>query len=223
MENPLCAPDEPGFRLIETFGYLPAVGVLRRQMHLTRMARSAIAFGIPFDVAGAGRLLDGLSGEAALRGRLTLAADGALDLSIAEMPAKADHWRFVIAAARLNSNDVFLQHKTTRRALYDKARAALTQGVDEYIFLNERGEICEGTITNIVVTAPDGTRLTPPLSAGCLPGVYRQGLLEAGLVREAILTPLDLMAAAGICLTNSLRGEIPAIWASDGGQSGQFA
>ena len=34
-------------------------------------------------------------------------------------------------------------------ARYDAARAALPAGVDEVVFLNERGEVCEGTITNV--------------------------------------------------------------------------
>lgn len=214
MESPLCAPSEPDFRLIETFGYLPGEGIPRRQLHLARMARSAVSFGMPFDVAAAGRLLDGVGGETPLRCRLTLSAEGALDLGIADMPPPAASWRFAISDVRLNSRDVFLQHKTTRRALYDQTRASLPDGVDELLFLNERGEICEGTITNFVATLPGGRRLTPPLSSGCLPGVYRQSLLDAGLVREAVLTPQDLTAAAGISLINALRGEIPAIWAS---------
>jgi 4-amino-4-deoxychorismate lyase len=214
MESPLCAPDDPGFRLIETFGYLPGEGVPRRRLHLARMARSAISFGIPFDVAAAGRLLDGLSGGIPLRCRLTLSAEGALDLVTAEMPAPAVRWRLALSDVRLNSQDVFLQHKTTRRALYDQARASLPPGADEMLFLNERGEVCEGTITNIVVTLPDGARLTPPLSSGCLPGVFRQSLLDAGAVRESVLAPQDLAGAAGISLINALRGEIPAIWAS---------
>lgn len=216
MESPLCAPDEPDFRLIETFGYQPGQGVPRRRLHLSRMARSAIAFGIPFDIGAAGRLIDALDGEAPLRCRLTLSAEGALDLATAPMPAAAASWRFAISDVRLNSQDVFLQHKTTRRRLYDDMRAALPPATDEWLFLNERGELCEGTITNIVVTEPGGTRLTPPLSSGCLPGVFRQSLLDAGLAREAVLTPRDLETAAGISLINALRGEIPAIWASPG-------
>lgn len=214
MESPLCAPSEPGFRLIETFGFRPGQGVARRRLHLARMAKSALAFGIPFDVGAAGRLLDGLDGPDAQRCRLTLSAEGVLDLTAAEMPPAAVSWRFAVSQTRLSSEDVFLQHKTTRRELYDTMRAALPPGTDEWLFLNERGELCEGTITNVVVTAPDGTRLTPPVSSGCLPGVFRRSLLDAGLVREAVLTPADLSAASGISLINALRGEIPAIWAS---------
>ena len=78
--------------------------------------------------------------------------------------------------------------------------------------LNERGEVCEGTITNVSITTPDGDRLTPPLSSGLLAGVYRQSRLNKGLLREAVLTLADLEEARSINLINSLRGSTQAVW-----------
>ncbi len=86
----------------------------------------------------------------------------------------------------------------------------MPEGVDEWVFLNERGEICEGTITNISITSPQGDHLTPPVSSGCLPGVYRQSLLDRGVLHEAVLTAADLQAATRITFMNALRGEILA-------------
>ncbi|PRZ48979.1 aminotransferase class IV family protein [Tritonibacter scottomollicae] len=212
MESPFCAGDDPDFRLIETFGYVPGQGarVARLDLHLARMARSATAFGIPFDAEGASRLVAGLWGSAPLRCRMTLAADGALDLATSPMPPAAASWRFAIAEARLEADDPMLQHKSTRRALYDQVRRDLLAGVQEMVFLNTRGELCEGTITNIAVTTAQGDRLTPPLASGCLPGIYRQSLLEAGALREAVMTMDDLRQARQIHLMNALRGQIAA-------------
>lgn len=210
MESPFRASDDPDFRLIETFGFVPGQGVARQALHLARMARSAAAFGIAFDPAEARSLIDRLSGEAALRCRMTLDAEGQVAMTTAAMPSPATLWHVAIAPERLNATDPFLQHKTTRRALYDRARAGLPAGIDEWLFLNAREELCEGTITNLVVTCADGRRLTPPLTSGCLPGVYRQSLLERGAVQEAVLTRADLAAAKAIHMTNALRGEIPA-------------
>ena len=210
MESSFRASDDPDFRLIETFGYQPGQETARLDLHLARMARSAAAFGIAFDAAAAGALVGGLSAVEPLRCRMTLDAGGRLALTTAPMPAASSLWRIAIAPMRLESTDPFLRHKTTRRSLYDQARATLPAGVDEFVFLNERDEVCEGTITNIVVTRRDGARVTPPLASGCLPGVYRQSLLDARAAQEVVLTRADLEAAAAIHLTNALRGEIPA-------------
>ncbi|MDO9023483.1 aminotransferase class IV, partial [Zwartia sp.] len=76
----------------------------------------------------------------------------------------------------------------------------------DLIFLNERGELCEGSRSNIYVFKK-GEWLTPPLSSGLLGGVLRTELLETDQVREAILTPSDLTTDdAPIRLSNALRG-----------------
>lgn len=214
MESPLCGtgPLDPGCCLIETFGYRPGQGIARRDLHIARLIDSAADLGFHYDPQAAIAQFDTVTGDAPLRCRLTLAQDGALDLTTAPMP---DPWRiarFVISDVRLPSDDPLLRHKTTRRALYDQARAALPEGVHEAVMLNERGEVCEGTITNISITTPDGDRLTPPLSSGCLAGVYRQSRLNKGLLREAALTLADLESASSINLINSLRGSTQAVW-----------
>lgn len=210
MENPFCDAQRDGTRLIETFGYQPGQGIARLELHLARLARSAGALGFACDLETVRAAVASVGGEAALRCRLTLGADGDVEVTTAEMPTGAERWVFRIAEERLASGDPFLRHKTTRRAVYDQWRGLLPDGVQEWVFLNERGEVCEGTITNVFVTMPDGARLTPALASGCLPGVFRESLLASGAVREAVLTVADLRAAERVVLTNSLRGEILA-------------
>ncbi|UWQ42443.1 aminotransferase class IV family protein [Leisingera aquaemixtae] len=214
MESPVRPRDtvqnDPAFRLIETLGWHPGAGFRHLPQHLARMGRSAAVFGIPFDPEQAEAVLDETAGGAPLRCRLTLDADGQLELTTAPLGNSPAHWRLGIADTRLAADDLWLQHKTTRRALYDAARAALPAGVDELLFLNERGEVCEGTITNIFVTRADGQRVTPPLSCGLLPGILRQTLLEGGECVEQVLRVQDLLEAKAIHMGNSLRGLIPA-------------
>ncbi|MBV6637990.1 MAG: aminotransferase class IV, partial [Mameliella sp.] len=93
--------------------------------------------------------------------------------------------------------------------LYDDMRAALPQGVDEAVFLNEKGHVCEGTITNLLVRQGDQW-VTPPLSDGVLPGVMRAQLLSTGKVRVGSVTPDDLRTAMGLRMCNALRGQIEA-------------
>jgi 4-amino-4-deoxychorismate lyase len=222
MESPLCGVPA-GTRLIETFGYVPSQGIARRGLHVSRLMGSARALGFAHDRDAAEALLDKVTGADSLRCRMTLTQDGTLGLETFPMPARVTEMRFVIADQRLDSANPLLRHKTTQRAVYDQARAGLPDGVDEAILLNERDEVCEGTITNICITTPDGERLTPPLSSGCLAGVYRQSRLNKGLLKEAVLTLNDLRAARSIDLINSLRGSTRGVWAPECAQFSHIA
>ena len=104
----------------------------------------------------------------------------------------------------MDSSDIFLFHKTTHRVAYERAKAACP-GIEEVLLVNERGELTEGTIGNVVLQIGDEF-LTPPLDCGLLPGIFREHLLQRGAVREAILMPHDLMRANAAFLINSVRG-----------------
>ena len=100
------------------------------------------------------------------------------------------------------------------RSLYDQAwQKALELGGFDAIFTNEQGFVTEGGRTSIFVK-PQGSAewLTPPLSAGLLPGVMRNALLADPHqnAREANLTIKDVSMADEIILTNALRGVIKA-------------
>jgi branched-chain amino acid aminotransferase len=58
---------------------------------------------------------------------------------------------------------------------------------DEALFANTRGNLCEGSGSNVFVVL-DGVLHTPPLAAGCLPGVTRELVCEAVDVVEADLS-----------------------------------
>ena len=96
--------------------------------------------------------------------------------------------------------------KTSNRGVYDDARAGLAD-LDEVLFLNELGQVCEGTITNVFADLGDGL-VTPPVSCGCLPGILRSEMLASGQASEAVLTLDDLCEARSVFVGNSLRGLI---------------
>jgi branched-chain amino acid aminotransferase len=90
---------------------------------------------------------------------------------------------------------------------------AYRQGADEALMLNQAGEIAECSQSNVFLVV-DGSVLTPPLSAGLLPGVTREFVLdlarETGVpAREARLTPADLERAAEIFITGTTREVTP--------------
>lgn len=199
----MCA-DAPGAELeiIETL--CVENGVASRLMrHLARMAGTAARLGFAFDLDAAQAALAALP-PGMWRARLGLSQNG-LRVDHAPMPAPLVVFRLAVSPVRLRADDPWLQVKTTNRAVYDTARASLPAGADEVIFLNERGEVCEGTITNIFAQI-DGRLLTPPLSCGLLPGVLRAELLDIGQAHEAVLRPADLHGSEQVFVGNSLRG-----------------
>ncbi|WP_242471920.1 aminotransferase class IV [Blastococcus sp. TML/C7B] len=100
-------------------------------------------------------------------------------------------------------------HKTTRRGVYTE-RAARWPAADDVVLTSSRGEVTETTIANLAVRL-DGCWFTPPVEAGCLPGVERGRLVEAGVLRERRLTPADLASAEELAVVSSLRGWRPAV------------
>jgi 4-amino-4-deoxychorismate lyase len=202
------------FDLIETLRWEPANGFVRLERHLARLYNSAAEFGFACDPERVGTVLaHAVGGSGPLRVRLVLARNGEVDVAAQPYePLPADRiWTLRIARQRLDSTDTPLRHKTTRRHAYTHARAEyLVQQADEVLLLNERGEVCEGTITTLFVDLGDGELSTPRLDCGLLAGVLRAELLEKGQAREAIVTLLELRAARSIYIGNSLRGLIPA-------------
>jgi para-aminobenzoate synthetase/4-amino-4-deoxychorismate lyase len=197
--------------LIETLRF--ENGFVRLERHLTRMAASAKVFGLPFDREAAFAALNGVVAGAreALRMRLTLDEAGAFACSAAPLGAAAERWTYTISPHAVQSGDLLLRHKTTWRAFFDdeQARLAGAMGCDETVFVNERGEVTEGSRSSVFVRR--GRRLlTPPLSCGLLDGVLRRELLETGQCEEAVLTPDDMATADEVLLGNSLRGLIRA-------------
>lgn len=197
--------------LIETLAW-DGQRLVRRTRHMARLAASATALGYAHDAEAVARILGSVGGPAPLRVRLTLDRHGALDLTTAPMGPTAALWRVALAPDRLDAADPWLRHKTTRRALYDRWRAALPEGVDEVLFANQTGQMAEGTITNLFFAASpsdDAALFTTPLSHGCLPGCLRAELLATGKCTERALS-LDDLGDVSLYCGNSLRGLIPA-------------
>jgi para-aminobenzoate synthetase / 4-amino-4-deoxychorismate lyase len=200
------------FSIIETMFWQPEEGFSLIDLHLDRLMRSARRFGFTCDTdAIRDRLDDAVKNDSApARVRLLLSPRG--EISVAAnvfIPGPADmSLRCAFSSYSVISTNPFLQHKTTLRTFYDSQHAEFARrGFFDVIFTNERGEVTEGTITNVL--AKFGNELfTPPLECGLLPGVYRRYLLEAGIVREKTLYPSDLDAAEEILLCNSVRGAV---------------
>ena len=209
MEIILRRPFPQGLTIIETMRQEADGSIPLWPLHRARLCRDCAAVGFVLDEAEAERIaLVRRPDAGVLRVRLTVDAAGQIATTHAALPPNPPDWRVILSDERLDSADPWLGIKSSHRPAYDAARAALPEGIDEAILLNERGEICEGTITNLFLRR-DGVLLTPPLACGLLPGVLRQSLLDQGAAREAVLTPADL-DRGDLFLGNALRGLIPA-------------
>ena len=199
------------FGLVETMAHVPGVGLRNLDRHLDRLVDSAAYFGFPVDRrAVAARLAAEVDGAPATRVRLVLHRTGAVDVTRAPLPAPADRpVRLAMALEPVDAEQVWLAHKTTRRAVYD-ARAARSPAADDVVLVNRHGRVTETTIANLAVRL-DGRWWTPPVSAGCLPGVERGRLLEAGTLAERDLSLADLRTAAAVAVVSSVRGWRPAV------------
>ena len=208
MQGRIPGPVPEGLTVFETMRAEPDGRIALWPLHLDRLRAGCAAVGFALDEARVLTVLAGLPRGRVLRARLAVDAAGQVALTHQPLPPNPDLWRIVVSDLRLDSGDPWLRVKTSRRPVYDRARATLPAGVDEAILLNERGEVCEGTITSLFLR--QGARLlTPPLSCGLLPGVLRRSLVEAGRAKEARLMP-DNLRDGEILMGNALRGLIPA-------------
>ncbi len=202
MESPLHrAADRSAIRLIET-ALWDGAACPRLDRHLTRLADGAQRLGWRIDPDRMRAALTGPAGQAA-RLRLTVGAEGLPHLETGPLPAPVACWRLGLAAQRLDSGDPWLRLKSTHRPAYDAARRALPPGLDEVLLLNERGEVCDGSITTLFFDRGAGLR-TPPLACGVLPGVLRAELIARG-TREEVLSAGDLPRVR-LWVGNALRG-----------------
>lgn len=179
------------------------------------MAASARHFGYPFSEEEARRRLSGLVAglEAGSRRkiRLTLGPNGGLEAEAVEVEPLTEPVPTLLAESRVDPENEWLYHKTDRRGFYEEARArAARRGCREALLRNTRGEVTEGTFTNLFIRS-GGAWYTPPVSSGLLPGVYRGALLERiEGAEERELTPADVASAEGVWLCNSVRGLLRA-------------
>lgn len=108
-----------------------------------------------------------------------------------------------------NQTSPLVYHKTMNYGdcILEKRKAA-ERGLDELVFLNTRGEICEGTSANVFFVK-NGRIDTPKLSCGMLPGIMRGYVCSKEQVEERIIYPADVKGYDECFVTNSLMGIMP--------------
>lgn len=181
--------------------------------HLERMNRSLAALGIERSVTASEiqRYLEGL--EADHHGlKIMISSQNTLfTLRRNHYQPKQYERGFRLAFSRVYRNETspLVCHKTLNYGdcILEKRRAA-SLCADELIFKNSRGELCEGTVSNLFFVK-GGQIFTPPIGCGLLPGILRRFVLEHFSVKEMILHEKDVMQMDECFVTNSLMGIMP--------------
>ncbi len=204
--------------------------------HLERLARSSAALGLPaVDLelvrSAAAELIEVSAAEIdqheVIRLRITITggpgplgsmrgtAEPTLILALAPSAPWPPSAAVALVTWRRNERSAIVGVKTTSYAENVVALAhAKSRGASEALFLNTKGELCEGTGSNVFIER-DGQLVTPPLSSGCLAGVTRQLVLEWCGADEQVITESDLISATEVALTSSTR-DIHPVRAVDG-------
>jgi para-aminobenzoate synthetase/4-amino-4-deoxychorismate lyase len=201
------------FRLIETMRVSDSGDVYLLGRHLDRLSHSARFFSFRCDLARTREAILQVASRDRKPAylRLTLGRGGDVDLELGPLPV-SHATKLKLSSVRVNSADMFLYHKTTRRGVYDAARRECDEQTDA-ILINERGEITETSITNIAVSRA-GRWMTPTVSCGLLSGVMREELLSRGEIAEGVIRADSLQPNEIFRCFNALRGVFEAILAA---------
>ncbi|WP_420642002.1 aminodeoxychorismate synthase component I [Candidatus Leptofilum sp.] len=230
VKSRVLTEKRPSFQLIETMLWQPDGGLFLVDEHLARLRGSAEYFGIDWEETAVLTQLNSLMETLAepIKVRLLLGQDGRFMLETVSLSvgAQPNPVRVGLAKEPINSQTVWLYHKTTRRQIYDTARASRPD-CDDVILHNERGELTEASSSNIALLL-DGELMTPPVESGMLGGTFRSYLLKnpgghqnpSSLhLREKVLTVADLERCDGIYLLNSVRGWGTAVFCNNLGEA----
>ncbi len=181
--------------------------------HLARMEKSARFAGIDFSKKSSCAdwckklIAENKIDEGFLR--ITLSRGATLAITGANFSPNKKPFKAAFASWPINELDPAAFHKTTSRFSFTLAGRELKRNkLDELIFLNTKGEIAEGTKTNIF-WIKGGELFTPAIECGLLPGIARSKVIErarnSGMkVTEGRFFTKSLMEADEIFFTNSL-------------------
>jgi para-aminobenzoate synthetase/4-amino-4-deoxychorismate lyase len=188
--------------------------------HLERLRNSAGFYGFKFPAENVNSVLERISAAyftGSFKLRVVLFRNGRIETDVSRIEIDDRERRVALATQPIDSTDRFLFHKTTRREFYNDQLVAQPD-CDDIVFWNEKGEITESTIANVVVEI-DGELFTPPVTAGLLAGTFRNHLLAEGKIKERTITIEELEQAKQFFLINSVRKWIKANFSRKGAKA----
>lgn len=142
------------------------------------------------------------------------------------LPADAPRWTVVLDSQPITPSNL-TSHKTTRRDVYNAARARteIQSGeMKEVLLWNTSGQVMDGSITTVYFRRrqPGGDGelqddwMTPDLSCGGSDGVTGRYAYVAGVCVHEEIDVDDLIEHEEVWLSNGVRGFMPGILALNG-------
>lgn len=187
------------FKLVETM-LVQNSKIKNKAAHFKRMKSSAKELGFAFN----SQILKLIPEKDGIL-RILLLKDGSFEIEYLPLN-KIETSKVTISKATVNSKNKLLKHKTTYRPWYENTKEKIeNKEIFDEIFFNEKGELTEGSRSNIILQI--GSKLyTPPASCGLLKGILRNNLLKNKKVKEKKLYLNDFKKAEKIYCINSVRG-----------------
>jgi len=204
------------FELIESILWKPKNGFYLLRLHLERLKSSARHFNFRFDrkfiIERLKEIEKKFKRALSYKVRVLLGKTGNIRIDYRPITKEREPVKIRFSTKRTFSDNMFLYHKTTNRHLYDEEYNRWNKkGYFDVIFTNEKNQITEGSISNIIIKK-GRFFYTPPIGCGLLEGVFRKNLFkENPLLKEKVLYKKDLLNADEIYVANSVRGMLRAV------------
>jgi para-aminobenzoate synthetase/4-amino-4-deoxychorismate lyase len=195
------------FQLLETILHSPDEGYFLFDNHIRRCIESSTYFNFPIFEHHLVTYLEKLKKNLPpypVRVRLTVSEQGRINHEIGNISQSSNDIIICLAKEPVNSSDPFLYHKTTNRNIYNRALQSSAGMCDDVILVNEKGEVTETTIGNIVIKS-ENKMITPPIKCGVLGGTFRKHLIDTGKIEEGVITLKYLEQCDEIYRINSIR------------------
>lgn len=194
------------FETIRTYSGVP----FELELHLQRLIQSLTHLVIPHPdleqiESGVFEVIRSNPAEPYGRLRISVFADG--DLVISHQPYEVARQNDTLAKYPEFKHSKYSIAKTKSASYAENFRAirlAKQRGYSDSLFINERGEVVESALANVIYLI-EGHWFTPPLESGCLPGVTRGLLVEHFGLQELALKESELGNSSAVALVSSLR------------------
>ena len=209
--------NHPKFELVESIFWSLDNNFNYLDLHLKRLQNSANYFNFEFNKEN---IIQSLKNHTDLldpthaqkyKIRLLLDINGKINISSETINPNNHNGTVVLSSTNTNSDNLFFFHKTTIRDFYEQElqKHEKESACFDVIFTNQRGELTEGSRTNLFIKK-NGVLYTPPIECGLLAGIFRQRLLDDESIHtvEKILFAEDLYSADQLYLCNSIRGMV---------------
>lgn len=173
--------------------------------HIARLTDSAHYFGWEIEIEAVRNVImehANLLEKGQYKLRLLVARSGDLTVESTQISEVTDEITVSLAEKPIDSNNVFVFHKTTNRVVYNEHKPA--DGCYDVLLYNERGEVTEFVNGNVVFEQ-DGKWFTPPIHCGLLAGTFRASLLANNKVEEKVICKEEINSYDAVYFVNSVR------------------